>query len=88
MANASPPTRRRRTPTELPAVLLPGTVLRPPQAAAYIGRPESSLAKDRLYGRGVPFVRLSPRSIGYRVEDLDRFVASRIRKSTSEVEAA
>lgn len=59
-------------------------VLRPPEAAPYIGLSVSTLAKQRLRGDGPKFVRLSPRAIGYLPADLDEWVANRRCLSTSE----
>jgi predicted DNA-binding transcriptional regulator AlpA len=59
-------------------------LLRPPEAAPYIGLSVSTLAKQRLRGDGPKFVRLSPRAIGYLQADLDEWVASRRCLSTSE----
>jgi hypothetical protein len=38
----------------------------------------------RLTGKGPQFARLSRRAIRYRLQDLERFIADRIRKSTSD----
>ena len=48
------------------------------------GIPESTLEKLRLYGGGPPFVKLGARSIGYIVSDVDDWVKSRRRISTSD----
>ena len=55
--------------------------LRTPAAADYLGYAESTLEKKRLTGDGPPFIRLG-RVIVYR--DLDTWLASRRRHSTSE----
>jgi predicted DNA-binding transcriptional regulator AlpA len=59
-------------------------LLRPPEAAPYIGLSVSTLAKQRLRGDGPKFVRLSPRAVGYLQADLDEWIASRRCLSTSE----
>ena len=59
-------------------------ILRPPEASAYIGLSESTLAKRRLSGEPPIFVRLGSRSIGYRREDLDVWLESCRRRSTSD----
>ena len=51
-------------------------------AASYLGIGHSSLAKLRMEGRGPQFVRISRRRIGYRREDLDQYLESRLRHST------
>lgn len=60
-------------------------VLRPEEAAEYIGLKVSTLAKRRLRGEPPKFVRLGSRAIGYRVEDLDDWLSSNLRRSTSDV---
>ena len=62
-------------------------VLRTQEAALYVGLSESTLEKLRLYGGGPRFVRLRPRAVGYRVDDLDAWLESREAGSTSEIAA-
>jgi predicted DNA-binding transcriptional regulator AlpA len=59
-------------------------VLKTAEAAVYTGRSESGLEKMRCSGTGPPFVKLGSRSVGYLREDLDAWLASRRRSSTSE----
>jgi len=59
-------------------------ILRAPEAAAYTGLSESTLAKRRLRGEPPTFVRLSSRTIGYALEDLDAWVDSCRRQSDSQ----
>jgi predicted DNA-binding transcriptional regulator AlpA len=61
-------------------------VLRTPEAAEYIGMAVSTLTKTRLKGGPdcPPFIRLSQRSVGYLVSDLDAWIETRRRHSTSE----
>jgi predicted DNA-binding transcriptional regulator AlpA len=47
-------------------------ILRTPAAAGAIGLGVPTLEKMRLRGDGPPFVRLGPKAVGYRVEDLQR----------------
>ena len=54
------------------------------QAAAYLGVSPSFLEKDRWRGSRIPFIRISPRSIKYRLEDLDFYIESQVMHSTSE----
>jgi predicted DNA-binding transcriptional regulator AlpA len=63
-------------------------LLRPPEAAPYIGLSVSTLAKQRLRGDGPKFVRLSARAIGYLPADLDGWLADKRFGSTSEYPAA
>ena len=59
-------------------------VLRPAAAAAYIGLTQSTLAKRRLRGDGPVFVKLGAKAVGYRLEDLDAWLAENVRRSTSD----
>ncbi|MFL0797051.1 MAG: helix-turn-helix domain-containing protein [Cellvibrionaceae bacterium] len=54
------------------------------QAANQLGVSAAFLERDRWAGAKVPFVRVGTRSIRYRQEDLDAFIASRVSSSTSE----
>lgn len=58
--------------------------LRPPQAAAALGLAVSTLAKMRVHGSGPKFARLG-RAVIYDPSDLECWVASHKRTSTSEV---
>lgn len=57
--------------------------LRPHDAGTYVSLSPQRLARLRLEGRGPVFCR-DGRSIIYRVEDLDRWLASTRRASTSD----
>lgn len=52
-------------------------------AAAYLGLSTSFLNKRRVYGGGPKYVKLGGR-VAYRKEDLDEWVNSRVRESTSD----
>ena len=54
------------------------------KAAQYLGVSAAFLERDRWAGATVPFIKIGSRSIRYRIEDLDRFIVSRIHRSTSE----
>jgi excisionase family DNA binding protein len=54
------------------------------QAAKHLNVSASFLEKDRWRGARIPFVRIATRSIRYRKEDLDNYVASQTMQSTSE----
>ena len=62
----------------------PRKVLRAPEAAAYTGLSESTLAKRRLRGEAPAYLSLGGRAIGYAIEDLDTWLKSCRRHSTSE----
>ena len=58
--------------------------LRVAEAAKYIGLTASTLAKKRLRGDGPPYYKAGPRIVLYDVRDIDFWLASRRRHSTSE----
>ena len=60
--------------------------LRPKEAAAHIKSSESTLAKKRLKGNGPTYTKFG-RLVLYAKRDLDEYLASRRRLSTSEAEA-
>jgi predicted DNA-binding transcriptional regulator AlpA len=62
----------------------PSDILLTPEASIYIRAGESTLEKWRLRGDGPPFIRIGSRKIGYLRADLDQWLASRRRGSTSE----
>lgn len=62
-------------------------ILRTPDAACAIGLGIPTLEKMRLRGDGPPFVRLGPKAVGYRIADLERWLADRVVSSTSEAAA-
>lgn len=49
-------------------------VLRTAEAAEYVGLSASSLEKMRARGTGPAFIRLGGRAVGYRVDDLERWL--------------
>jgi predicted DNA-binding transcriptional regulator AlpA len=57
----------------------------PKQAADYLTISLSTLARMRIAGNGPRFVRLSPQKVGYRPSDLEEFLQSRTRTSTSQL---
>ena len=59
-------------------------VLRAPEAATYIGLSESTLAKRRLYGLPPQYLSLGGRAVGYVIDDLDAWLESCRRQSTSQ----
>lgn len=59
-------------------------VMTPIQAAEYLTLSISTLARMRIAGNGPTFIRLSPQKIGYRQNDLDKFLEARVRTSTSQ----
>jgi predicted DNA-binding transcriptional regulator AlpA len=55
------------------------------EAARYLGMSEAFLERDRWAGARIPFVRVGSRAVRYRLCDLEKYVASQVRRSTSEV---
>ena len=56
-------------------------------AAAYLGLSKPTLERFRLTGEGPLFAKLTPGpkgSVRYRTEDLDKWVAKRLLRSTSD----
>jgi predicted DNA-binding transcriptional regulator AlpA len=58
--------------------------LRTPEAAAYVGLSASTLEKFRLTGAGPAYSKAGPKIVVYRPEDLDAWLNSQRRKSTSD----
>lgn len=67
----------------IPAAQCPRAIMRPPQAAAYVGLTVSTLAKRRLRGDRPHFVRLGRKAVGYHVSELDAWLAECRCRSTS-----
>lgn len=57
------------------------------QAAQFLGLSKAFLERDRWAGAKIPFIKIGDRAVRYRVEDLDAFIESRIRVSTSDTGA-
>ena len=60
-------------------------ILRPKEAARYIGLSASTLAKMRCRGDGPNYVKLGLGAIGYRIADLNAYTKSRIRRAVKEM---
>lgn len=56
-------------------------------AATHVGLSVSTLNKLRVFGGGPVFLKLG-RRVAYRIEDLDAWLAARLRRSTSDVDGA
>lgn len=52
-------------------------LLRPAEAARFLGYSERGLQNWRLKGVGPRFLRLNPRSVRYRLRDLEEWLAAR-----------
>lgn len=60
------------------------TLLNTREAARYLGISKAFLERDRWAGAKVPFIKVSTRAVRYRQQDLDDYILSRVRKSTSD----
>jgi len=63
------------------------TILRPIEAGAYLSLSPQRLAKLRLEGGGPTFIKAG-RSVLYRIEDLETWLAANRRVSTSDTRTA
>ena len=59
-------------------------LLRPPAAGKRVNLSESTLAKMRMRGDGPPYSKVGAKIVVYNTTDLDAWVASRRRRSTSD----
>lgn len=57
------------------------------QAAQYLGVSKAFLERDRWAGARIPFIKVGSRAVRYRQSDLDDFLDSRVRRSTSDAGA-
>ncbi len=57
------------------------------EAANYLSLSCAFLERDRWAGAKVPFIKISTRAVRYRLEDLEKYIESRVRKSTSDLGA-
>lgn len=64
----------------------PARIKLTPEAAQYIGASTTFLEKARCAGDGPPFIRIGARKVGYLTEDLDAWLESRRRTSTSDTQ--
>jgi excisionase family DNA binding protein len=54
------------------------------EAARYLGLSKAFLERDRWAGAKVPFIKIGERAVRYRIQDLDAYIQSRTRRSTSD----
>jgi predicted DNA-binding transcriptional regulator AlpA len=59
-------------------------LLTTPQAANVLGVSIAFLERDRWAGARVPFIKIGARAVRYRLQDLEHYIESCIRKSTSD----
>lgn len=63
------------------------SLLNTTQAAEYLGLSKAFLERDRWAGAKVPFIKIGSRAVRYRLHDLNHYIQSRLRKSTSDTGA-
>ena len=61
-----------------------GKLLTTPQAANVLGVSIAFLERDRWAGARIPFIKIGSRAVRYRLQDLEHYIESCIRKSTSD----
>lgn len=54
------------------------------EAAQYLCVSKAFLERDRWAGAKVPFIKVGSRAVRYRLSDLEEFLDSRVRRSTSD----
>lgn len=54
------------------------------EAAKFLGVSDAFLERDRWAGARIPFIKVGSRAVRYRQTDLDVFIQSRTRQSTSQ----
>ncbi len=59
-------------------------LLSSPQTSEFTGLSEATLQRQRSNGDGIPFVKLGPRRVAYRISDIIRWLESRVVTSTSD----
>jgi len=72
-----------RLPLSANPAALPPPYLRTPEAARFVGLSIRTLEKHRIYGTGPRYSKLGGRVV-YRLEDLQTWVASGAKASTSD----
>ena len=55
------------------------------EAASILGVSKAFLERDRWAGARIPFIKLGSRAVRYRLEDLETYVQSQVRRSTSDM---
>lgn len=54
------------------------------EAADYLSLSCAFLERDRWAGAKVPFIKISARAVRYRLTDLENYIQSRVRLSTTD----
>lgn len=54
------------------------------EAAAVLGVSKAFLERDRWAGARIPFIKIGARAVRYRADDLNAYINSQVRQSTSD----
>lgn len=54
------------------------------EAAQILGVSKAFLERDRWAGARIPYIQVGSRGVRYRISDLDSYIESRVRLSTSQ----
>lgn len=54
------------------------------EAANYLGVSKAFLERDRWAGARVPFIKVGARAVRYRLDDLNTYINTQVRRSTSD----
>ncbi len=54
------------------------------EAAHYLGLSKAFLERDRWVGGRIQFIKVGSRAVRYNRDDLDAYIASKVRRSTSD----
>lgn len=81
---SSPQRRPRDSGESPPREINSDPLLTEAEAATYLNYRPRTLASWRRTGRGPRFVAVSRTSVRYRKSDLDAWIASKVRRSTSD----
>lgn len=54
------------------------------EAAHYLGLSKAFLERDRWVGGRIKFVKVGSRAVRYDLDDLNAYIASKVRRSTSD----
>lgn len=54
-------------------------------AAQFLGVSKAFLERDRWAGAQIPFVRVGKKAVRYRLSDLESYIQSNMRTSTSDI---
>jgi len=63
-------------------------ILNTKEAAQYISMSKAFLERDRWAGARIPFIKVGSRAVRYRLSDLNTYLDSQVRQSTSDMGGA